>query len=369
MPWLGRFWYARFQLRLHADPELTPEQQENFTPGQLNTHLLRHHSQYRLQGHANRRLFQAIDTNHAMGVRMAIRAGADVDSSEYGWTALNWAVHVFVSRFRRGEWTSPDPDVISELLEAGADPNAGPRDPGGCLRIAAYCGRKDIALMLLRAGARLPTFARRGLTWRDLAHSWYDRSYKHSKDSKRSREPWLALNYLRRVARAGGFETYKDVRYRELVAAHLVVRERRLPAEILDMTLDFLLHRGYVTVVMYPLFGIQKRRQPSSKKSKNSHRMFFMVKHRTPLSGIFTPYEQRNPGFQLCYCLPGSDVFLDRASPVHSAELDDAKKSDDFARNFAPQIHIEAHNALDARVVEIVVEKLPGGCRRLARWR
>ncbi len=206
MPWLGRFWYARFQLRQHPDPELTPEQ-ENFTPGQLNTHLLRHHSQYRLQGHANRRLFQAIDTNHAMGVRMAIRAGANVDSSEYGWTALNWAVHVFASRFRWGEWTSPDPDVISELVDAGADPNAG-QDEGGCLRIAAYCGRKDIALMLLRAGARLPTFARRGLTWRDLAHNWYDRSYHQSKD----REPWLALNYLRRVARAGGFETYKDVR-------------------------------------------------------------------------------------------------------------------------------------------------------------
>ena len=361
-PWFEHScWWARFELRVHPDPELTPEQ-ENFTPGQLNTHLLRHHAQYRVQGHANRRLFHAIDTDHAMGLRMAIRAGANVNSSEYGWTALNWAVHKFASRDRRGE--SASPDVISELLEAGADPNAG-QDQAGCLRIAAYCGRKDIALMLLRAGARLPTFARHGLTWRDLAHSWYDRSYKHSKAS----EPRLALSYLRRVAQAGGFETYKDVRYRECVAAHLVARERRLPAEILDMTLEFLLHRGYVTVVMYPLFGIQKRRQPSSKKSKNSHRMFFMVKHRTPLSGIFTPYEQRNPGFQLCYCLPGSDVFLDRASLVHSAELDDAKKSDDFARRFAPQIHIEAHNALDARVAEIVVEKLPGGCRRLAQWR
>ena len=137
------------------------------------------------------------------------------------------------------------------------------------------------------------------------------------------------------------------------------------------MTLDFLLHRGYVYVVMHPLFGIQKRRQPSSKKSKRIHRMFCMVKHRTPLSGILTLYEQLNPGFQLCYCLPGSEVFLDRASPVNSAELDDAKQSDDFARRFAPQIHIEAHNALDARVAEIVVgEKLPGGCRRLlAQWR
>ena len=47
--------------------------------------------------------------------------------------------------------------------------------------------------MLLRAGARLPTFARHGLTWRDLAHSWYGRSYKHSKAS----EPRLALSYLR----------------------------------------------------------------------------------------------------------------------------------------------------------------------------
>jgi hypothetical protein len=341
MPWLGRFWYARFQLRQHPDPDLTPEQ-ENFTNHQLHGHLLRHHAQYRVQGHANRRLFHAIDTNHAMGLRMAIRAGANVDSSEYGWTALNWAVHVFVSRFRRGEWTSPDPDVISELVEAGADPNAG-QDRGGCLRIAAYCGRKDIALMLLRAGARLPTFARHGLTWRDLAHSWYDRSYKYSKAS----EPRLALSYLRRVAQAGGFETYKDVRYRECVAAHLVARERRLPAEILDMTLEFLLHRGYVCVAIYNLFS-------PPPKHVMMERTWFKAKQGTPFSRIFTRYERRNPGFQLCYCLPGSDVFLDRASPVRSAELDDARKSDDSARSFAPEIHIEAHSALDARVAAIV---------------
>ena len=329
-PWFEHScWWARFELRVHPDPELTPEQ-ENFTPGQLNTHLLRHHAQYRVQGHANRRLFHAIDTDHAMGLRMAIRAGANVNSSEYGWTALNWAVHKFASRDRRGE--SASPDVISELLEAGADPNAG-QDQAGCLRIAAYCGRKDIALMLLRAGAALPTFARRGLIWSDLAHSWYERSYKRPKGR-------YALIYLRRVARAGGFEAYKNVRYQKCVAAHLVVRERRLPAEILDLTLEFLLYRGFVSVAVENLFSSEKTYE----------RTFFMAKQRTPLSRIFTLYERRNPGVTLCYRLPGSDVCLDRASPVRSAKLDDAKQSNYFARNFAPLVHIEAHDALGAVV-------------------
>ena len=140
---------------------------------------------------------------------------------------------------------------------------------------------------------------------------------------------------------------YKDVRYRECVAAHLVTRERRLPAEILDMTLEFLLHRGYVCVVIYDLFSSPPKHE----------RMWFKAKQGTPFSRIFTRYERRNPGFQLCYCLPGSDVFLDRASPVRSAELDDARTSDDSARRFATQIHIEAHDALGAVVETIVVPR------------
>ena len=358
---------TRYNLRLPA----ARAERENAGGGTIAT-LSAYFQQRCVRGRANRRLFTAVDTGYLVGLRAALRRGADINVTDFGWTPLNWAVHLMTL-----EQGGPPgdrevvgcPDVIIELLAAGADPNEG-HEAGSGLRIAAYGGRKDVVLMLLRAGAHVSDAFRPDIAVRDqrsvapwggLAMSWFPQ-YNTGGDL-------YARTYLHDVAHAGGFGTYKDVRYRELVAAHLVVRERRLPAEILDMTLDFLLHRGYVTVVMYPLFGIQKRRQPSSKKSKNSHRMFFMVKHRTPLSGIFTPYEQRNPGFQLCYCLPGSDVFLDRASPVHSAELDDAKKSDDFARNFAPQIHIEAHNALDARVVEIVVEKLPGGCRRLARWR
>ena len=47
----------------------------------------------------------------------------------------------------------------------------------------------------------------------------------------------------------------------------------------------------------------------------------------------------------MCYRPPGSDVWLDRKSTVHSAKLDLAERSDDFARSFAPRILIEAHDA------------------------
>ena len=324
---------ARFNLRLPGGDAIGTEEARR---AYVQRHCVR--------GQANRRLFTAVDTGYLVGLRAALCRGADINVTDFGWTPLNWAVHLMtLERVDDFGTRMGCPDVIIELLAAGADPNAGHEDGSG-LRIAAYGGRKDVVLMLLRAGAQVSD-AFRGKTrgtkvkaWRGLARSWFDQYDRGGNMDART--------YLHDVAHAGGFVAYKDVRYRECVAAHLVARERRLPAEILDMTLEFLLHRGYVCLVIYNLFS-------PPPKHDMIERTVFKAKPGTPFSRIFTRYEESKPGFQLVYRLPGSDVFLDRASPVRSA---DAHK-----RKFAPQIHIEAHNALDARVAEIVVEKPPPG--------
>ena len=149
-----------------------------------------------------------------------------------------------------------------------------------------------------------------------------------------------ARTYLHDVAHAGGFVAYKDVRYRECVAAHLVARERRLPAEILDMTLNFLLDRGSINLV------IQKKNTLSH---INYEKTFFRTRRWTRLARIFRAYETKyglaRAGIKMCYRLPGSDVWFDRKSTVRSAKLDSAENSDEYARHFAPRVLIEAHDA------------------------
>ena len=149
-----------------------------------------------------------------------------------------------------------------------------------------------------------------------------------------------ARTYLHDVAHAGGFVAYKDVRYRECVAAHIVARERRLPAEILDVTLNFLLSRGSINLI------VQKK---TTLSQISFEKTFFRTRRWTRLRKIFRAYETKyglaRAGIKMCYRLPGSDVWLDRKSTVRSAKLNSAENSDDFARSFAPRVLIEAHDA------------------------
>ena len=149
-----------------------------------------------------------------------------------------------------------------------------------------------------------------------------------------------ARTYLHDVAHAGGFVTYKDVRYRECVAAHIVARERRLPAEILDVTLNFLLSRGSINLI------VQKK---TTLSQISFEKTFFRTRRWTLLAKVFGAYETRyrlaRAGIKMCYRLPGSDLWLDRKSTVHSAKLGLAERSDHFARSFAPRVLIEAHDA------------------------
>ena len=317
---------ARFNLRLPGGNAQTEEDRRAY----VQRHCVR--------GQANRRLFTAVDTGYLVGLRAALRRGADINVTDFGWTPLNWAVHLMtLERVDDFGTRMGCPDVIIELLAAGADPNAGHEDGSG-LRIAAYGGRKDVVLMLLRAGAQVSDAFRgkaRGTkvkAWRGLARSWFDQYDRGGN--------MYARTYLHDVAHAGGFVTYKDVRYRECVAAHLVARERRLPAEILDVTLNFLLSRGSINLI------VQKK---TTFSQISFEKTFFRTRRWTLLAKVFGAYETRyrlaRAGIKMCYRLPGSDLWLDRKSTVHSAELGLAERSDHFARSFAPRVLIEAHDA------------------------
>ena len=317
---------ARFNLRLPGGNAQTEEDRVEY--------VLRHC----VRGQANRRLFTAVDTGYLVGLRAALRRGADINVTDFGWTPLNWAVHLMtLERVDDFGTRMGCPDVIIELLAAGADPNAGHEDGSG-LRIAAYGGRKDVVLMLLRAGAQVSDAFRgkaRGTkvkAWRGLARSWFDQYDRGGN--------MYARTYLHDVAHAGGFVAYKDVRYRECVAAHLVARERRLPAEILDVTLNFLLSRGSINLI------VQKK---TTLSQISFEKTFFRTRRWTLLAKVFGAYETRyrlaRAGIKMCYRLPGSDLWLDRKSTVHSAKLGLAERSDHFARSFAPRVLIEAHDA------------------------
>ena len=194
---------TRYNLRLPA----ARAERENAGGGTIAT-LSAYFQQRCVRGRANRRLFTAVDTGYLVGLRAALRRGADINVTDFGWTPLNWAVHLMtLERVDDFGTRVGCPDVIIELLAAGADPNAGHEDGSG-LRIAAYGGRKDVVLMLLRAGAQVSD-AFRGKTrgtkvkaWRGLARSWFDQYDRGGNMDART--------YLHDVAHAGGFVAYKD---------------------------------------------------------------------------------------------------------------------------------------------------------------
>ena len=125
---------ARYRLRLVTDHAQDEE-----------AHLdeatrLAYVQQLCVRGRANRRLFTAVDTGYLVGLRAALRRGADINVTDFGWTPLNWAVHLMTL-----EQGGPPgdrevvgcPDVIIELLAAGADPNEGHEGGAGLRRLRA----------------------------------------------------------------------------------------------------------------------------------------------------------------------------------------------------------------------------------------
>ena len=51
----------------------------------------------------------------------------------------------------------------------------------------------------------------------------------------------ITIQYLRRVYESGGFNTYKETRYRGCLAVHLIARHRRLPTDVQGVILKTLL--------------------------------------------------------------------------------------------------------------------------------
>ena len=149
-----------------------------------------------------------------------------------------------------------------------------------------------------------------------------------------------ATFFMKRVRDAGGYQAYKDTRYRECVAAHLVARERRLPAEVLDVLLNSILQRRTVTIKVYDCFtseGIPMA-------------MYNNLNRWTPLSSIFDAYPRfadenlgAPAGVELCYRLPNSDTCLSRESTVQS--LDAAIRENDSQERFDGYVLIKAHDA------------------------
>ena len=271
-------------------------------------------------------LFTAAGEGDLGALRAVLARGVDVNATDYGWTALAWAV---------AEVQLP---AVSELLRAGADPNAGniKADPLCC---AVFRGRKDIILALLRAGASLEGERYDFLDSDDIVAflpMWLEH---HPKTRPGGSHEWreycpedLAFEYVMRVRQAGGFLAYRERRYSECVGAHLVARERGLPAEMVHVVLDMLLRQGDVTVTVRNHFA-------PDLTVLRCHE--FLVQPWEKLSKVFRWHGR---GANLCYRLPGSDVSLASNSTVRS--LGAAIRAAETSESFAVVVVVEAHDAL-----------------------
>ena len=278
----------------------------------------------------NRRLWTAVDTGYLLGIRAALRAGADIDSVDLGWAAVNWAV----SQNRL--------DVASELLSLGANPNAGhPRASG--LHVAAYRGRFDVVLMLLRSGAELREIA--GVQHpMNVIPEWFGASPIVPRS--RVENCPITIQYLRRVCESGGFNTYKETRYRGCLAVHLIARHRRLPTDVQGVILKTLLgSRGRKIIIeVVDMF--------SGRLNTTSKIIHFIVDARMCLRILFKRYRShmndvlsevvarvyQGRRATLSFRLPDTDVGIKGTETLRSLGLSSAAEAGEMA-----PIVFEAH--------------------------
>ena len=275
---------------------------------------------------ANRRLWTAVDTGYLLGIRAAIRAGADIDSVDLGWAAVNWAV----SQNRL--------DVASELLSLGANPNAGhPRASG--LHVAAYRGRFDVVLMLLRSGAELREIA--GVQHpMNVIPEWFGASPIVPRS--RVENCPITIQYLRRVYESGGFNTYKETRYRGCLAVHLIARHRRLPTDVQGVILKTLLgSRGRKIIIeVVDMFSPLSTIIHFIVDAKMCLRILFK-RYRSHMNDVLSEvvarvYQGRR--VKLSFRLPDTDVGIKGTETLRSLGLSSAAEAGEMA-----PIVFEAH--------------------------
>lgn len=92
------------------------------------------------------KLIAAIRASHLGGVLLALEDGADANEADiHGHRGLPLRTACFEGNLA----------IVRELLQRGADPNAGASDgPGAAMRLALRRNHQDIAALLLRHGAQ-----------------------------------------------------------------------------------------------------------------------------------------------------------------------------------------------------------------------
>ena len=124
------------------------------------------------------------------------------------------------------------PALVALFLAAGADPNIRGQFPRyQPLWFAIYSGRRECALMLLRAGANLTTFKPKWIREKLLEAS---RGSDKEQQLKRTRS---LNNFLRLIRKNGGWEAHVK-RHRALLVGRLRYW-LRLPEDALGIVVDF----------------------------------------------------------------------------------------------------------------------------------
>ena len=100
------------------------------------------------KGSSPSKLIAAIRASHLGGVLMALEAGADVNEADmHGYDGLPLRTACFEGNLA----------IVRELLQHGANPNAGASDgPGAALRLALRRQHQDVVALLLQHGAQSP---------------------------------------------------------------------------------------------------------------------------------------------------------------------------------------------------------------------
>ena len=205
----------------------------------------------------------------AVALRRALAAGGDINVRETGgWTPI----HMLVARGDNAE-------MVSMLLEAGLDVNAGSIADCTHLHLAVSNGRVDCVAALLAAGASLTVKYRRspGLTPLDCVTNKNDNKFRRivpmllragSDMPPLDRLPYggyeqpfpdfrpftgtdrrILQKYLKKILKSGPkgrgtFATYEKA-HRAKLSATFVPKFPQLPAEIVPTIVAFAFHTGW----------------------------------------------------------------------------------------------------------------------------